>query len=790
MENKNYSNILKTLEYEKIKYMLAQEASSLLGKELADTLCPAQTYEVAKVLLCQTEEAYNILRFSSPPIGGIYDIRNNIKKATVGETLCAEDFSNILSTIIAIKKLQLFFEELGDEFFLLKEIASELTTLGNLEQILENTFNENNAIKDDATPELSKIRKSIRSSHMTIKKVMTKILHSEEYKKYFQDLIITTRNNRYVIPIKQEFRNSFPGIVHDQSSTGATLFVEPVAIINLNNDIKQLYLSEKKEIERIYFFLSQIVKKNADILYKNLSIASNIDFIFARAKLAVKQKANLPLLNNLNNTNLCEARHPLIDAEKIVPINIAVGKNYSMLLITGPNTGGKTVSMKTLGLLALMAKSGLYITASPESEIAFYSNIFADIGDEQSIEQNLSTFSSHMTFIIKILSMAEKNDLILLDEIGAGTAPEEGAALAFSILEEFLNKKISVVATTHYSQLKTFAYIHKNVQNACMEFDINTLKPTFHLLTGIPGSSNALAISTRLGLPLCIINRAKSLIQTNYVQIEEVISKLENEKIIYEQLNRSIHEKQKKLTSLESELQKTKNDLQNRKDSILRKAKEESHSLIRNTKHECEEIIKEIKKQYEDYGIKKRQKAISDVRLKLQNISNNTMESDFSNSEYSIPVNPNSISAGDTVFIQGINQKATVLEIHNQELLLEIGNMKMNLPANRCFYIGKVTSINIPDKKHTSFSLQKTKTIHREIDIRGLMIDEGEIIVSKFIDDALLAGLKQIVIIHGKGTGALRSGIQAFLKFHPNVRAYNLADIADGGSGATIVNLK
>ena len=760
---------LKTLEFGRITELLQQEAGSVLGKELAAALLPSSDFEEVQERMLQTAEAARVYQTSSPPLGGIRDIRQLIKKVKLGAILDAAEISDVMNTMYAMRNIKRFFKELEIEAPILKGWAQSIEILGQLERNIENTIDEHGAIRDDASVELRRIRREVKTSQARIKEHLSSVLHSQEYQKYFQDAIVTIRDERYVVPIKQEYRQYFPGVVHDQSASGSTLFIEPMAVVNLNNDVKQLLLAEKRELERILRALSQQIEKNKDVLLANCTVMAQVDFSFAKARLARDMQAVEPLLNDAGRTRIRSARHPLIAAGKVVPIDIELGVENRMLLITGPNTGGKTVSMKTLGLLVLMAQSGLFLPVGADSEIAMYQNVYADIGDEQSIEQSLSTFSAHMTHLVAILKKVEAEDLLLLDELGAGTDPEEGAALAMAILEQLLSVKASVVATTHYSELKTFAYTREGIENACVEFDVRTLRPTYRLLIGIPGASNAFAISQRLGLAESLILRARQLIKADHAQFEHVLNELENEKMMYEQRNADILERQQRAAQLETKVEAMKKELSEKRAKILRKAKDESAALVRRARRESESVIKQLKDSMEH------------VRPGI-----------VSQKAYRKPVDLKTLRAGDTIYVTKLDQKGTVVGIQGKELTVQLGSMKMNLKASACKFVSSGHVEEAPAKKAAQAGnlLQKTASIQREIDIRGLMVDEAEVVVGKFLDDAVIAGMTQVLIIHGKGTGALRKGIQAYLKNHRNVLHMAFADMNEGGTGATVVDLK
>ena len=784
----------KILEYEKITALLAQHASSALGREKALNLCPSSEYDEVSQWLSETGEALRVSSLAAPPFGGIRDIRQILKKAGKGAVLELEELQNVMSSMYAMRTLKYFFRDLEIEAPALKEWARGIEILGQLERNLNNVIDEHGNMREDASVELRRIRRELKASQVRIKDKINNILHDGAYQKMFQDAIVTVRDERYVIPIKAEYRAHFPGLIHDQSASGSTLFIEPMAVVELNNDVKQLTLAEEQEIQRILRQLSGEINRERETLAANSEILGDLDFVFAKARLAGKMKAQCPLLNEEGRTVLKSARHPLIAPDKVVPTNITIGTDYRMLLITGPNTGGKTVTMKTLGLMVLMAQSGLYLPVEQGSEIAVYQNIYADIGDEQSIEQSLSTFSAHMTHIVRILDKVDQDDLLLLDELGAGTDPEEGAALAMSILEKLLEIKATTVATTHYSELKSFAYTREGIENACVEFDVETLRPTYRLLIGIPGASNAFAISRRLGLAESLIIRAQQLVKADHAQFEHVINELENEKMMYEQRNADIAERQARVQKLEEKLLKAKEELSQKKGDILRKAKDKSAALIRQTRRESEEVISQLKEQFDDLGIKARQQAIAAARSRINEASAKANPGIMAQKGIGQRIDLKKIRSGDTVYVKKLDQKGTVLEIQGKDLTVQVGALRTKIKANACTFIAhkaeeKPADSHRKNSQSASF-LQKTQNIGRDIDIRGMMVDEAEMVLGKFIDDAVIAGLSQVLIIHGKGTGALRKGVHAYLKRHRNVLSFQFADINEGGTGATVVELK
>ena len=785
-------NSFKTLEFDKILSRLRDCATSNFGKELADKLQPSDDFEAVKENLSLTTEAVKIFALSSPPLGGFRDVRETFKKIKLGSVADAEEFLDVLSTMYAMRQVKIFFKETEIDAPKLKFRAREIEILGNLERQLDNAIDDHGNIRDTASAELQKIRRDLRGAQNKIKTEIFNILHDAGKQKFFQDAIVTMRGDRYVLPVKLEYKSQFPGIVHDQSATGATLFIEPLAVVNLNNTVKELEAAERHEIARILRNLSDAVRKNLDALTNNINILAEIDLLFAKAKFARDLNATEPILDKF--TDLKSARHPLINSEVVVPVDIRLGENFSMLLVTGPNTGGKTVSMKTLGLLALMTQAGLYIPAAFGSRIAVFTNIFADIGDEQSIEQSLSTFSAHMKKIVAILDDVTVSDLVLLDEIGAGTDPDEGAALAMSILERLLQIGAATIATTHYSELKTFAYSTDGIENACVEFDSETLRPTYRLLIGIPGASNAFAISQRLGLPQSLILRAKQLITADHANFEKIISELEAQRVIFEQRNAEIFERQQQIIKSEKKIAEMRDEIAKNKGEIIRKAKEKSAAMVRETKREAEEIIAALKEQFDDAGVKRRQQVIQQSRDKLREAEIDSATGIIADKFVGTRIDKKKIFVGDTVYIKPLDQKGTVLAIEDDSLSVQIGAMRTTVKISACRFVSHNAQENYsPPANQNRGSLgllQKTATVTRSLDIRGMTVDEAEQICGKFIDDAQLSGLKQVLIIHGKGTGALRVGVHNYLRGNNSVANFQFADQDEGGTGATLVTIK
>ena len=778
----------KVLEYGKITNWLASFASTICGKQLCRSVIPSGDYDEVVRLHHETAEAVQVQQAQSPPFGGIYDLRTLLKKASMGSVLEIDELRSVMSTMCGMRNVKYFFRDLALDVPHLKAMAKPIEILGLVERHLKDTIDDHGNFRDDASPELRRITRELQTAQARVKERLSAILHDAANQKYFQEAIVTVRDERYVIPVKQEYRNYFPGVIHDQSASGATLFVEPLATVELNNTVRQMGLAREQEIQRILQKLSTEIAQNAGILSENCTILSEMDLIFARAGLAREMQAYPPTLNQSGVVHLKRARHPLLPKDKVVPIDIELGQNFSILLITGPNTGGKTVSMKTLGLLALLAQSGCFLPTAPDSEIPVYRNIYADIGDEQSIEQSLSTFSAHTRNIVRIIDKAEQGDLILLDEVGAGTDPDEGAALARSIIAHFLQQGIAVVATTHYAVLKTYAYAESGIENASVEFDLKTLRPTYRLLIGIPGASNAFSISRQLGLPQDIVARAEIYISEEHTHFEHVVNELEREKQDYETKNRELRNKEAEIKSVEARLRAERETLSNTRQELLHKAREEANNIVREARRSAEETIKSLKEQFDDHGVKERRKAIQEARNRLDEAY--IQDSLQKNPAVGKTIRPDDIRSGDIVYIESLAQEGTVLSVQGKELTVQVGGLRTIVKMSACTFVTRKKPKK-NTKVHVGTSIaQKTAEIRPEIDVRGMTVLEAETVLGKFIDDAVFTGLSKILVIHGKGTGALRQGLQDYLKHHRSVLSFTFADISEGGTGATVVELK
>lgn len=783
---------IKTLEFDKVKNMLASKAATPLGKEAALALQIESSFEKVKRLQQETFEALYILdsgkRF---PFGGAHNITADVKRAEIGGILDTEALMKIMTTAAAVRQVKQFIVDNAEMLTVLKEYADNMQVFTRLEKQIDSVVDEHGEIKDSASPKLSGLRNAIVVSKNRVKEKLDSILHDPNYQKYFQDNLVTMRGDRYVIPVKQEYKMNFPGIVHDQSGTGATLFIEPLAVVNLNNDIKRYAAEEKEEIERILKQLSNNVGSEAEALLNSVDVLTDIDVICARAYLAQEQHAVRPMMLVGGKIEIVKGRHPLLSSDIVVPLDIVLGESFDTLLITGPNTGGKTVALKAVGIFALMAQCGMFIPAV-SAKLPVFRAVYADIGDEQSIEQSLSTFSGHMKNIINILSEVKAGDLVLIDEICAGTDPNEGAALAMAMIEHMHEQGVLSIVTTHYSELKTFAYERKGMENASVEFDPVSLKPTYRLLMGVPGSSNAFNISRRLGLAEDIVDQAGMLLNQEHAHMENVLQELEGERRRYESSSREIEQLRLESEHLRNELARAKQDFERRKTEMLRKAREQADDIYRRSRRESEAVLKELRSLKADFDTKKLQQAAEEARKKL----NKQLSEDAPVPEGAALTKENA-KKGQSVYVISLGKNGIITDIKGNEVTVQVGILKMNIAMKNCV-VTKAQPVSAePEtskkRKKAGYAHQmfiaKSFSAKQEIDLRGLTLNEAIPIVDKAIDDALLAGISQLRLIHGKGTGALRAGLTAYLENNRFVRKLEMASIETGGSGATVIDL-
>lgn len=780
--------VLKTLEYDKILAMLKERASCCISRELVDTMEPSGDFDTVERELKLTAEAETLFyKTGRSPVDDFPDMRHCLERMHAALFLSTGELLGIASCLKAARIAKdILAKEVGEESYLYN-LAGLLITHRSAEEEINRCIINEDEIFDGASPTLARIRRAMRLANEKVREKLNSMIRSTAYQKYLQEPIITIRNGRFVIPVKQEYRQQVPGLIHDQSSSGATLFIEPSAVVELGNEYKKLLAEEADEIERILTELTAMLAPYADEIREDLNIMGQIDLVFAKAKLSRELNAVMPRLNRNNYVRIVRGRHPLIPADRVVPIDIWVGRDYRSLIITGPNTGGKTVTLKIVGLFALMVQSGIFVPANEGSEFPVFEHIYADIGDEQSIEQSLSTFSSHMKNIVGILDKADENSLVLLDELGAGTDPIEGAALAMSILEELNDRHCICVSTTHYSEIKAFAMTHEGMENASMEFDIDRLCPTYRLYIGIPGKSNAFEISSRLGLPNSIIDKAKGFLKGEDVRFEDIISSAQSQHRIAEEERKMAEEARAELEKLRADAERERRKLDEDRNRLQAKAKEDAKRIVADTKREMEKLIVEIRS-IKDIDRSAADRVIQAARDTLRATETAVNEKEtIKKEDNTMP--PKTVRAGDTVNIVTLDQKATVLSAPDSkgEVMVQAGVMKLNV---------KLKDIRLIEEKKAAaptsgkVGLGAGKQVGLELDVRGMLVDEANIIVDRYLNDAYNAGLSEVNIIHGKGTGALRTGIQAFLKRHPLVKGYRMGSYGEGDAGVTVVTLK
>lgn len=783
--------VSRILEYDKMKEQLIKHASSSLGKQRVEELTPS--FDINEIQRNQdsTFEGAKVIRLKGQaPLGGIRDIRAAVKRAAIGGMLNEMELLDISSTIYGSRRFKSFIEGMVEdevELTILPELAGRMVPLTDLEREIKQAIDENGDVLDSASPALRSVRQQIRSHESGIRSKLESITRSSSGRKMLSDAIITIRNDRYVIPVKQEYRGHFGGMVHDQSASGATLFIEPGSVVQINNQLREARMKEKQEINRILQELSARTVEDADELLTVVEVMAEADFIFAKALYSGELKGTQPKLNEEGFIEMAKARHPLINEDEVVPIDIEIGREYSSLVITGPNTGGKTVTLKTVGLLTLMVQSGLQIPCEEGSHAAVFQNIFADIGDEQSIEQSLSTFSSHMTNIVDILDKVDHQSLVLFDELGAGTDPTEGAALAIAILDYVYNAGAKVIATTHYSELKGYAYNRDDVMNASVEFDVETLRPTYRLLIGVPGRSNAFAISSRLGLDESIINDAKSQIGADTNKIENMIASLEDSRKQAEREMDAAEELRQEAQRLHRELESEFSTLENEKEKILKEAEDKAAAALSKARKEAEKIIAELREvQKNNPNIKDHE--LIDARKRLEQAEPELVDKRKDKQTEKSNIKKQKLLPGDEVKVISFNQKGHIVEqVNDKEYFVQLGMMKMKVKSGDLLYIDRPKQV---EKSPLSTVRGKDSHVKTELDLRGERFENAMLEVEKYLDDAVLAGYNQVSIIHGKGTGALRKGVQELLKTHRNVKGVRMGGMNEGGSGVTVVSLK
>lgn len=786
-----------TLELPKIIDQLKKETVSTMTKEICDDLDPSVNYNEIKTWLKETSEAKELLAERDISLRGLRDIRKQLQLAAKDGTLQGPELFQISEIIgVSNRVRKITDDNFQANYPILSSLISKLPELNHLKKELDDKIDENGEVKDSASVNLRNIRQKIKKLQSQVKTSVNRILQSGE--KYLQDKIVTMRYDRYVVPVKAEYQNMVPGIIHDQSSSGMTVYIEPKEVVEKNNELRQAKREEHSELEKILQGLSQKIKGYHYQLHDSLQILVELDFILAKGSLSRRMNAREAELNQEKRLEIIKGKHPLL-GEDAIPVDVKLGDEFNTMVITGPNTGGKTVSLKMVGLFTLMTQSGLHIPAERGTEMGVFEQVFADIGDEQDIEQSLSTFSSHMSNIVKIVDHANSESLILLDELGAGTDPTEGSALAMSLLEHFHNLGCRSIATTHYTQLKSFAHAREGVENASVEFDEETLEPTYNLLIGVPGKSNAFVISRRLGLSDKIISNAKSFLADEEIEVEELITSLTEKEKSSQKMKEELERERAKVEQVKAQLEQERKEISRKKDEVLQKARRQAEEIISDAKRDAEESLKEARKIAEKKSHKEMAEVSSKVRDKLSGHQQKLRE-ELMDSADSVPLSPEKLKPGLTVYISNLDKEGQILQVNHDkgEAEVQVGIMKVNVNFSDIFpseeeksgstFSGNVNSSSSSTGRGNVFAGKKER-ISTELDIRGERVEEAINQVDKYLDDALVAGLAEIRIIHGKGTGNLRKGIQFHLEGHPMVSQYRLGNRQEGGEGVTVVKL-
>lgn len=790
MEHKS----LKTLEFDKILERLAALAKNDAAKELALKLVPTNNIRAVEQTLDETDAAVQLLlKFGSPEIVRISDISESVKRLNAGGGLSMSELLNISRILKGARVMKQYTPE---QTGVLSGYITELEPNKRLEERITTSIISEDEMADGASAELAGIRRKIKNTSSKIRDTLDSMIHSQYYRKFLQDAIVTVRNNRYVVPVKSEFRGEVRGIAHDMSASGSTVFIEPEGVVNANNDLNELTVKERAEIEKVLLDISNDVSEFIEKIRLNFETLIHLDFVVAKARLSLDMKAVMPKMNRGGVFKIHKGRHPLIDKSKVVPVDIELGTTFDTLIITGPNTGGKTVVLKTLGLFCLMAQAGLHVPAADETELSVCADIFADIGDEQSIEQSLSTFSSHMKNIVEISEKVTDGCLVLFDELGAGTDPTEGAALATAIIEDFRNAGAKIAATTHYSELKLYALTTPGIENASCEFDVTTLSPTYRLLIGVPGRSNAFAISEKLGLPKRIIENSRKMLSDENIRFEDVLSKIEDNRISAEKNSEETARLRAETERLKAELAAERDKIEKQKDKIYDRAREKAEKIILKTQNDVDKMLEEIQAAQKAHDEKEALRQIQELKrelgLKLKN--NKSPKIKKANAPRGAGVNLNSLKLGAEVMINDLGDKGSVLSINKKDgtAVIQVGIMKITAKADNMTLIAEEEGKKPERYKKVSTygGGLRRDSVKSEIDLRGMTLEEAEMETDKFLDECAMAGLNTVSIIHGKGTGTLRAGIQTMLRRHPHVKSFRLGKYGEGENGITIAELK
>ncbi len=787
---------LRILEYNKIKQLIVERAQTNAGKERVEEMLPVSQLDTAVRLQEETREAKDVIqRKGNLSFGGVRDIRSSLKRAQIQAALNEEELLNIGNTLRATRLIISFMQDywrnhvkhLAMDKAALYPYFEPLTEHQGLEKEIEACIDENGQMKDTASPILLQIRRQIVTAQQRTRQKLEEILRNTNYQKMLQDLIITTRNDRYVIPVKQEYRSVFGGMVHDQSASGATLFIEPQSVVTLNNQQRELEIKQKNEIDRILRQLTEKVAIYSEEILLNIQQLRELDFIFARAQYAIDKRGVYPKLNQHGLIKARKARHPLLPDEAVVAIDFSLGEEYRTIVITGPNTGGKTVTLKTIGLLSLLACSGIQPTTEEECQFTVYDGIYADIGDEQSIEQSLSTFSGHMTNLIYILQIATSKSLVLLDELGAGTDPQEGAALAMALLTHLHQQRIATVATTHYSELKNFAFDTPDMTNASVEFDVQSLRPTYRLMIGVPGKSNALAIAKRLGLDEQHIRMAESFLSTEEKDVNALLESLEANRILLEKEKDKVAAMAAELADERKQLAGEYTKFEHEKEKIIHKLELQAKEEIALVKMQAEDMIRELRELQKEHQTVK-EHILIEKKKELENLN----DLQFAKQKQQVIQRHSGkmqrLEAGDEVHVKSLRQKGNIIQkVSEKEFLVQVGIMKVTLQRDD---LEKVASKPLVQSKQIVRLQKEHENVKMELDLRGKTIDEAIYEIDQYIDKVILAGFHEVSIIHGKGTGALRAGVQDYVKHHPRIKSSRIGAFNEGGMGVTVITVK
>lgn len=783
---------LRVLEYDKIIEQLKEKASSELGKKMVGNLKPSNTFDEVKSWLEETSEITSLLiGTGSFPLGPFMDMTIYLKRAAIGSFLYPGELLQVSDTMRTARRVKNHIRKSNTpdvKYPIFGAYSEQLTAYREIEERINISIIGENEVSDQASGALMGIRKQIAKKNQTIRNKLNGMITSDTMQKYLQDSLVTIREDRFVIPVRSEHKSRVKGIVHDRSSSGNTLYIEPMVIVELNNDLKELRLKEKAEIEKILTEITQDIFAVEDGLKINQRVLTLIDFAVAKGKMSVEMKGMAPMLHKEKKLRLRNARHPFIDPKDVVPTNLWLGDAFTTLLITGPNTGGKTVTLKTLGLLVLMTQSGLHIPADHGTTMCVFDNVFADIGDEQSIEQSLSTFSSHMTNIVDILEHVDEDSLVLFDELGAGTDPTEGAALAMAILSKLYKRKIRTLATTHYSELKHFAFTKPGIENACVEFNVETLSPTYKLLIGIPGKSNAFEISKKLGLDHEVINSARALVDNDNIEFEDILNSIENNRKNSEEELDEAMRLRLDAEKLKNQMQDKRDSFEKRQDKILSNAKSEANKILKRAKQEADEIIKELRG-IKTLSDKEQNKRIEQMRKQLKDGISDTNQK-MRLAEVASDDVPKNLKVGEPVYVISLDQKGEVASKPDNkgDLMVRVGIMKMKVNV-------KQVRRTKPDKKKQTFTSSRSfggraKDLSPSMDVRGMNFEDASYQIDKYLDDVAMSSLNQVTIIHGKGTGVLRSKLKQHFKGHPHIKTARDGEFGEGGSGVTVIEVK